>query len=322
MPRPGPPKYISRIISKKHNPGGRDENIAWLNERWEGLDWIPADVQAVLEKAKIGRNVLRGLKAISELAMEKNIRLTSLWEPGGCLRDVVQAGATTKNGQEQASQTLAPFQEPSAARLPVLDFNSCRSRRRQHFIASASANTYTGSKKGADCKEEAPKDEAVASQLRSLSLSPPTKQRHPSPVHDTSTEHELRDPPRGTKRLVEDNEEELLNPPPKKSQRVAVKKALWSTSPYQMGSGHPELDAALAAKDEAEKALLDLVHRNGSMAVSQAQKVQTRLRKLEAEETFHQLYARLHRPSQPLVGTGNVKRPSMLALYEHAQKEA
>ncbi|KAG5787633.1 hypothetical protein H9Q69_013305 [Fusarium xylarioides] len=317
MPRPGPPKYISRIISKKHNPGGRDENIAWLNERWEGLDWIPADVQAVLEKAKIGRNVLRGLKAISELAMEKNIRLTSLWEPGGCLRDVVQAGATTKNGPKSRNKPPKPW--PLSKNLVLLAYQSLTSTPAEVGDDSISS---PGSKKGADCKEEAPKDEAVASQLRSLSLSPPTKQRHPSPVHDTSTEHELRDPPRGTKRLVEDNEEELLNPPPKKSQRVAVKKALWSTSPYQMGNGHPELDAALAAKDEAEKALLDLVHRNGSMAVSQAQKVQTRLRKLEAEETFHQLYARLHRPSQPLVGTGNVKRPSMLALYEHAQKEA
>ncbi|KAF5540622.1 hypothetical protein FNAPI_10442 [Fusarium napiforme] len=230
MPRAGPPKYISRIVTRKYNPDGRDKHIAWLDERWEGPDWIPPDVRAVSTKPKVPGGVLRDLKAISELAMERNIRLTSLWE--------------------------------------------------------------SGSKTGADRKEEEARDEVVTTKLSSLSLSPPTKQRHPSPLHDTipSTEDELRDPPRGTKRLVEDNEDELLNPSPKKSQRVTAEKVLWTISPYKIGSGHPELDAALVAKHEAGKALLDLVHGKDSMAVSQAERVQARRRKLEAEEAFHQLY--------------------------------
>ncbi|KAF4499624.1 hypothetical protein FAGAP_4174 [Fusarium agapanthi] len=300
MPRSGLPNYISRIVSKKHNPDGRDKNIAWLNESWEGLDWIPADVRAASKATKVSSGVLRGLKAISELATKRNIRLTSLWEPGGCLRNEVLAGATIKNGPKSKNKPPKPW-HLSRSRV-LLAYQSLISSPTE---AGDGRILLPGPKTGADCKEE-----AVASKMSSLSPSPPPKQRHPSPLHDTiaSTEGELREPPRGTKRrLAEDNEDESLKQLPKKSQRVAVEKVLWSISPFRIESGHPELDAALVAKNEAEKALLDLLHRNRSVAISQAERVQARRRKLEAEEAFHQVYARLHRPSQPIVAMGNIK---------------
>ncbi|KAF5638030.1 hypothetical protein F52700_4734 [Fusarium sp. NRRL 52700] len=286
MPQSGTPKHISSIVSRKRNPDDRDKNIAWLNEKWEGPGWIPADVRAASKKAKVPLGVLRGLKAISELAMKRNIRLASLWEPGGCLRNEVLVGATIKNGPKSRNKPPKPW--PLSRDRLLLAYQFLTS-----FPAEVGDDSIAspGSKIGVDSEEEAPKDEQVVMKLSSPSPNPQTEQRESCLLPDAiaSTEHELHDQLRGTKRPMKDNDAELLNPPTTKSQRVSLAVRLRSTT---------ELDTAIVAKRKAEKALLNLLYRKDQATVSQAERVQARLRKLKAEEAFHQAYARLHRPSR------------------------
>jgi G3E family GTPase len=158
-------------------------------------------------------------------------------------------------------------------------------------------------------------------------------QRLPSPLNDTiaSTEDELRVPPRNAKRPLEEDEDEPSTSPRNKSPRLTMDKALENLSSFQIENARrilaTELDTALSVKHDAEKALLDLLHRDGSVAVTQAERVQARHRKQEAEDTFHRVYERLHRPSQTLATMGNLKKSfdahAICACeFERAQKEA
>ncbi|CVK86173.1 uncharacterized protein FMAN_06462 [Fusarium mangiferae] len=318
MARRGAPRYLSRIISKKHNPDGREKNIAWLNEKWEGLDWIPADVRAGFQKGKVSASVLRGLKAISELATERNIPLISLWEPDGCLRNAVEDGATIKYGPKSKSKPPKPW--PLSRNRVLLAYQSLTSSPAEVGNVRISSpgkfvihhvNEVACSETGVDCKEEVPEDETVGSQLSSPSPSPPAEQRQPHILHDTiaSTEHELRDPSRGTKRALEDATSDSSR---NKRARVTIDEVLGNLSFDLIKTARRtmevELDTALSFKRDAGKALIDLLHRDCSVAVTQAERVQTRNRKQEADEAFRQTHERLHGPSQTLAAMSNLKK--------------
>ncbi|KAF5687766.1 hypothetical protein FCIRC_2206 [Fusarium circinatum] len=318
----------SRILKKKQNQENEESNIAWLNETWNGPDWIPADVRAASKKAKVPRSIVRFLKAISELAIKRNVPLSSLWEPGGCIRSVVDSAVSSKNGPK--SRNKPPKPGPLTKNQVLQAYNSLESSGIEKRDATSS---LSGPKTGDNHSGKAAGNEVISSPSSFTPFGSSAMQRYPFPCHDTvaSPQDELREPQRGTKRLVEDNEDETLNPPLSESKRVALEKALGTLSPYQIQIVHrkmtDELDTALAAKHGAEKALLDLLHGKSSMPVSQAERVQARRRKLEAEEAFNQAYGRLHRPSQLVLAMGDIKETfdarAICALeLERAQKEA
>lgn len=88
-----------------------------------------------------------------------------------------------------------------------------------------------------------------------------------------------------------------------------------------------ELDTALSVKRDAEKALMGLLRRDCPVAVTQAERVQARNRKQEADEAFRQTNERLHGPSQTLAAMSNLKKTfdacAVRALkFENAEKVA
>ncbi|PNP76989.1 hypothetical protein FNYG_09602 [Fusarium nygamai] len=302
-----------------------EANIDWLNKQWQGPGWFPTPP---LRPSKPCPSVVRVLRNITERAMARNIPLSSLWEPGGCLRSVVdQDLAIREAGRNGRSK------HPQSGRLTRKMVSHARQTLRSSTAEMGNCcSSSSGSTTGDDSEVEAPEKSNTVSRLSSSAFDSSPKQQLPPPLHDTaaSTEDELRNSPRGMKRLLEDNEDEALNPPMSKSQRVALEKVLGIVSPEQIEIVHrkwtAELDTVLAAKHAAEKALLDLMHGKGSKAVSEAERVQARLRKLEAEEAFNQAYQRLHRPSQFMVAMRNIKetfdaRATCALKLERAQKE-
>lgn len=150
--------------------------------------------------------------------------------------------------------------------------------------------------------------------MSSSALDLPAEQRLPSPVHDTiaSKEDELRDPLQGTKRAFEDEEDETQDSSRNKSPRVTIDEVLGNLSSDRIEIARRimdiELETALLVKRDAGKALIDLLHRDCSVAVTQAERVQARNRKQEADEAFRQTHERLHRPSQTLAAMSNLKK--------------
>jgi hypothetical protein len=196
----------------------------------------------------------------------------------------------------------------------------------------ASADVNAGSTTGGDSEVEELEKSNTVSRLSTSALDSSAEQQLPPPLRGTvaSAEDELQSSPRGMKRSMEDNEDEPLNPPMLKSQRVALEKVLGILSPEQIEIVHRQwtakLDTVLAAKNAAEKGLLDLMHGRGSRVVSEAERVQARLRKHEAEEAFNQAYQRLHRPIQLMGAVRDIKKTfdarALCALkLERAQKE-
>ncbi|KAF5988748.1 hypothetical protein FBULB1_1303 [Fusarium bulbicola] len=284
-----------------------EANIEWLNKEWQGPDWFPAHL---LKPSKPCRSVVRGLKSITEKAMTKKIPLSSLWETGGCLRSVVdQDLATRKEGRNakckhSQSGRLTRKMVSRASKnlmLPTAEIDNERS-------------SSSGSTAGDDSEVEAPNKSNTAPRLTSSALDSSAKQRLPSPRYDTiaSTEYELRHPPQGTKRALEDEEDTTSNSPQNKSPRVTINEVLGNLSSDRIESARRitdiELDTALAVKRDADQALMDLVHRDCSVAVTQAERVQARKRKQEDDEAFRQTHERLCGPSQTLAAMSNLKK--------------
>lgn len=150
--------------------------------------------------------------------------------------------------------------------------------------------------------------------MSSSALDLPAEQRLPSSVHDTiaSKEDELRDPLQGTKRAFEDEEDETQDSSRNKSPRVTIDEVLGNLSSDRIEIARRimdiELETALLVKRDAGKTLIDLLHRDCSVAVTQAERVQARNRKQEADEAFCQTHERLHRPSQTLAAMSHLKK--------------
>ncbi|KAF5605858.1 hypothetical protein FPANT_1107 [Fusarium pseudoanthophilum] len=300
-------------IKKEARRQIHEANIDWLTEQWQGPDWYPTHL---LWSSKPCRSVVRGLVIITEKAMKRNIPLSSLWEPGGCLRSVVDQDLATRKASRKARAG-----HPQSGRLT-----------KNMFILGTSADGNAGSAISGNSEVEALEKSNTVSRLSTSAFDSSAKQQLPPPPHDTvaSTEDEVQNSPRGMKRPLEDNEDEAVNPPMSKSQRVALEKVLGILNPEQIEIVHrkwtAELDTVLAAKNAAEKGLLDLMYGKGSRAVGEAERVQARLRKREAEEAFNQAYQRLHRPIQLMEATRDIKktfdaRARCALKLERAQKE-
>ncbi|KLO83004.1 uncharacterized protein FFB20_04121 [Fusarium fujikuroi] len=282
-------------------------NIDWLNKEWKGPNWFPTDL---LRPSKPCRSVVRGLKNITEEAMIKNIPLPSLWESGGYLRNVVdQDLATRKAGRNRKHK------HPQSGRLTKKMVNHARKN-----MSSSKAEkgndciSSPGSTTGDDSEVEAPEKSSAASRLSSSALDSSAKQRLPSALHDTiaSMEDELRDPPQVTKRALEDDEDKTSNSTRNTSPQVTIDEVLGKLSSDRIETARRildiELDTVLSVKRDAEQALMDMLHRDYSVAVTQAERVQARNRKQEADKAFRQTDERLHGPSQTLAAVSNLKK--------------
>ncbi|KAF4953541.1 hypothetical protein FGADI_5876 [Fusarium gaditjirri] len=311
-------KRLKKEAKKELKRETYKSKVAWLNKEWQGPHWFPRDVT---QRYKPCSSVVHFLKNITELAIRENILLHSLWESGGFIRNVVD-------------QDLANRQHPASARLTKKMANKAY----RDLVASISkvgndGGSSPGSTTRDGYKSEAPEDEAVALQPTSPSRDPLIKQRLPSSFFNatTSTEDEQRVPSRKTKRPLGGEEDEASTTPHNKNPRLTMENVLKNLSSVQIENAQRilavELDTALSAKHDAEKALLDLLHRDGSVAVSQAERVQARCRKQEAEATFHRVYGRLNRPNQTLATMANLKqsfdaRAICAHEFERAQNEA
>jgi hypothetical protein len=69
------------------------DRVAWLDKEWQGSHWLPQDV---VRQYKPCSSVVRCLKSITELATTENIPLSSLWESGGFMRNVVDQDLATR----------------------------------------------------------------------------------------------------------------------------------------------------------------------------------------------------------------------------------
>ncbi|KAF5714791.1 hypothetical protein FMUND_7172 [Fusarium mundagurra] len=272
-----------------------EANIDWLTKQWQGPDWFPTHL---LRPSKPCRNVVRGLVNITKKAMRKKIPLSSLWESGGCLRSVVDQDLATRKASGNAKRG-----HPQSGRLT-----------KNMSVLGALADGNTASTTGDDSEVEAPEKSNTVSRLGPSAFDSSAKQRLPSPLHDTvaSTKDELRDPLKGRKRALEDEEYTNSNSPQNKIPRVTIDEVLGNLKSDRIETARRimdiELDTALSVKRDAEKALMDLLHRDCSVAVSQAERVQARNRKQEADEAFRQTHERLHGPSQTLAAMSNLKK--------------
>lgn len=125
-------------------------------------------------------------------------------------------------------------------------------------------------------------------------------------------EDELRDPPQVTKRALEDDEYKTSNSTRNTSPQVTIDEVLGKLSSDRIETARRildiELDTVLSVKRDAEQALMDILHRDYSVAVTQAERVQARNRKQEADKAFRQTDERLHGPSQTLAAVSNLKK--------------
>ncbi|KAF5634030.1 hypothetical protein F25303_8934 [Fusarium sp. NRRL 25303] len=310
MARPQQDPEVKRLRKEAKKELRRETyktRVAWLNQEWKGSHWLPKEF---VRQYKPCSSVVRSLKNITELAITENIPLTSLWESGGCIRNVVdQDLATRKPGLNWE------LKHPESARLT----RKMAQRAYWDLIASVSnvengGGSLPGSTTSDDCEVEAPQKRHTASELSSSALDLPAEQRLPSPLHDTiaSKEDEVQDPPQGTKRAFRDEEDETSDSSQNKSPRVTIDEVLRNLSFDRIEIARRimdiELETALLVKKDAGKALIDLLHRDCSVAVTQAERVQARNRKQEADEAFRQTHERLHGLSQTLAAMSNLKK--------------
>ncbi|KAF5595052.1 hypothetical protein FPCIR_4677 [Fusarium pseudocircinatum] len=300
-------KKLNSEMKKEARLRIHEANIDWLNKEWQGPDWFPT---GLLRPFKPCRSVVRGLRNITEEAMIQNIPLSSLWEPGGCLRSVVdQDLAIRKAGRS------AKHKHPHSGRLTKKMVN--HARKKMSSLTAEMGNdcsSSSGSTIGDDSEVEAPEKSNTVLRLSSSAFDSSAKQRLPSPLHDTvvSTKDELRDPPKGTKRALENEEDTNSNSPQDKTPRVTIDEVLGNLKSDRIETARRimdiELDTALAVKRDAEQALIYLLHRDRSVAVTQADRVQARNRMQEANEAFRQTHERLHGPSQTLAALSSLKK--------------
>ncbi|KAJ3536304.1 hypothetical protein NM208_g6773 [Fusarium decemcellulare] len=76
------------------NNDAAQSKVAFLNEAWGGEAWMPEDVRAAMfnKNKRAGNQVVVYLARITKLAQKQDISLSSLWLPGGTLRDAVDRG--------------------------------------------------------------------------------------------------------------------------------------------------------------------------------------------------------------------------------------
>ncbi|KAL5593558.1 hypothetical protein FOBRF1_012660 [Fusarium oxysporum] len=300
--------------------------VAWLDKKWQGPHWLPKDV---VRQYKPCSSVVRCLESITELATTENIPLPSLWESGGFIRNVVDQDLATRE-----SELNLEFKHPTFARLTKkMAKKAYRDLVISVFNVGTDSSSSSGSTTGDNCEVEAPEENNTVSGLSSPAFGSSTKQRLPSPLckATASTGDEKGVPPRSAKRALEDDEDETSNSPRNKSPRVTIDEVLRNLSSDRIETARRimdiELDTALLVKRDAEKALMDLLRRDCPMAVTQAERVQARNRKQEADEAFRQTHERLHGPSQTLAAMSNLKKTfdscAVRALkFENAEKVA
>ncbi|KAJ4049432.1 hypothetical protein NW756_006672 [Fusarium oxysporum] len=300
--------------------------VAWLDKEWQGSHWLPKDV---VRQYKPCSSVVRCLKSITELATTENIPLPSLWESGGFIRNVVDQDLATRK-----SELNLELKHPTFARLT----KKMAKKAYRDLVVSVSnvgndSSSSSGSTAGDNCEVEALEENNAVSRLSSPAFDSSTKQRLSYPLCKTtaSTGDEKGVPPRSAKRALEDDDEETSSSPRNKSPRVTIDEVLGNLSSDRIETARRimdvELDTALSVKRDAEKALMDLLRCDCPMAVTQAERVQARNRKQEADEAFRQTHERLHGPSQTLAAMSNLKKTfdayAVRALkFENAEKVA
>ncbi|KAF5268452.1 hypothetical protein FOXYS1_650 [Fusarium oxysporum] len=302
------------------------DRVAWLDKEWQGSHWLPQDV---VRQYKPCSSVVRCLKSITELATTENIPLSSLWESGGFIRNVVDQDLATRKPELNLE-----LKHPTFARLT----KKMSKKAYRDLVVSVSnvgndSSSSSGSTAGDNCEVEAPEENNAVSRLSSPAFDSSTKQRLSYPLCKTtaSTGDEKGVPPRSAKRALEDDEDETSSSPRNKSPRVTIDEVLGNLSSDRIETARRimdvELDTALSVKRDAEKALMGLLRRDCPVAVTQAERVQARNRKQEADEAFRQTHERLHGPSQTLAAMSNLKKTfdacAVRALkFENAEKVA
>ncbi|KAK2667683.1 hypothetical protein RAB80_016874 [Fusarium oxysporum f. sp. vasinfectum] len=268
--------------------------VAWLDKEWQGSHWLPKDVS------------------------------------GGFIRNVVDQDLATRK-----SELNLELKHPTFARLT----KKMAKKAYRDLVVSVSnvgndSSSSSGSTAGDNCEVEAPEENNAVSRLSSPAFDSSTKHRLSYPLCKTtasSTGDEKGVPPRSAKRALEDDDDETSSSPRNKSPRVTIDEVLGNLSSDRIETARRimdvELDTALSVKRDAEKALMDLLRRDCPMAVTQAERVQARNRKQEADEAFRQTHERLHGPSQTLAAMSNLKKTfdarAVRALkFENAEKVA
>ncbi|KAL7758712.1 hypothetical protein ACKLNR_011139 [Fusarium oxysporum f. sp. zingiberi] len=252
-----------------------------------------------------------------------------LWESGGFIRNVVDQDLATRKPELNLE-----LKHPTFARLT----KKMSKKAYRDLVVSVSnvgndSSSSSGSTAGDNCEVEAPKENNAVSRLSSPAFDSSTKQRLSYPLCKTtaSTGDEKGVPPRSAKRALDDDEDETSSSPRNKSPRVTIDEVLGNLSSDRIETARRimdvELDTALSVKRDAEKALIGLLRRDCPVAVTQAERVQARNRKQEADEAFRQTHERLHGPSQTLGAMSNLKKAfdacAVRALkFENAEKVA
>ncbi|KAK2123762.1 hypothetical protein NOF04DRAFT_1349316 [Fusarium oxysporum II5] len=265
-----------------------EDRIAWLDKEWQGPNWLPADV---VRPHKPCRSVVRCLKNITELAIMGEIALSSLWEPGGFIRSVHKHPNFTRLTKKMVMQA------------------------HKNMVSSmCGAGNDSSSSLGSAIEDDFSQKETINSQLSSPSFGSSTEQQVPSPHYETaaSTEDDNRVSPRTAKQALEDDADEPWDSPRNKSPRLTINEVLGNLSSDRIETARLlmgiELDTAFSVKRDAKRALMDLLRHDCSVAGNQAEIVQARNRKQQADEAILQTHERLHGPSQTLAAMSNLKR--------------
>ncbi|KAM0079736.1 hypothetical protein ACKRZS_008123 [Fusarium odoratissimum] len=167
---------------------------------------------------------------------------------------------------------------------------------------------------GSAIEDDFSQKENINSQLSSPSFGSSTEQQVPSPHYETaaSTEDDNRVSPRTAKQALEDDADEPWDSPRNKSPRLTINEVLGNLSSDRIETARLlmgiELDTAFSVKRDAKRALMDLLRHDCSVAGNQAEIVQARNRKQQADEAILQTHERLHGPSQTLAAMSNLKR--------------
>jgi hypothetical protein len=72
---------IARSKKMRHALNRRSASIAFLNEQWNGPDWLPPDIRAGLASVNLSHPadaVVRSLREITDILLEQHIPLQSV----------------------------------------------------------------------------------------------------------------------------------------------------------------------------------------------------------------------------------------------------
>ncbi|KAM0437867.1 hypothetical protein ACHAPT_002232 [Fusarium lateritium] len=97
----------------------REENTVWLEQAWEGPNWLPPDVrQALIEYGfpQPAVDVVKHMRSITEWAQTQGVDLDSLWKDGGALREAVNADVVKKKQRRRQEGPAPPHLSAAIAK--------------------------------------------------------------------------------------------------------------------------------------------------------------------------------------------------------------